>query len=175
MLTPPKAMRLISAAEARRGRAAASMRGQTLLEFALVVPVFLLLVCAVVDFGHVMYMQMTVQHAVQEAGRFAVTGTCSPDPNNASSNLSRVNSIIQMAKQQAPGVDFTSISISSAQGGSGNPGGPLDIVTISFSTNVSLITPMIGKFFTNSVYPLTVGVTFMNEPFPLSTPNCKAT
>jgi len=147
-----------------------SMRGQTLLEFALVVPIFFMLVCAVVDFGHVFYLQMTLQNAVQQAGRFAITGNHLADPKKPGTNLSRVNSIIATAQQAAPGLSFSNISISSknAKGtvtnnSAGNPG---DMVTVSLTTTAPLVTPMIARFFPGGGYTFTVSVTFMNEPFP---------
>jgi Flp pilus assembly protein TadG len=142
------------------------MRGQTLLEFALVAPLFFILVCGLMDFGHLLYLQMTLQDAVQQAGRYAVTGNHQPNPNNPGQNLSRVNSIIQIAEQAAPGVNVSNISISSKHGGAGSAGGPGDIVTISLSTSMPLITPFVAKFFTGGAYSFTVSVTFMNETFP---------
>lgn len=145
------------------------MRGQTLLEFALVVPVFFMLVFAIVDFGHLFYLEMTLQNAVQDAGRFAATGNHLKDANN--NTLSRVNSIIQTAQQAAPGIDFSSINISSQYGGKGSAGGPGDIVTVSFATVKQFFTPLIGKFFPGGVYNFTVSVTFKNEPFPAANTN----
>jgi Flp pilus assembly protein TadG len=143
-----------------------SMRGQTILEFALVFPLFVLLVFGLMDFGRLFYLQMTLQEAVQQAGRYAVTGNHAPDPNNPSQNLSRVNSIILAAQQAAPGINFTNISISSQRGGPGSAGGPGDIVTVSFSTSMPLMTPMITALFPSGAYNFTVSATFMNEPFP---------
>ena len=50
------------------------MRGQTILEFALLAPLFFLLVCGVIDFGRMFYVQMTLQNAIRQAGRYASTG-----------------------------------------------------------------------------------------------------
>ena len=72
---------------------------------------FLMLICGVVDFSHIFYMEMTVQNALRQAGRYASTGNHLPDPNNAGQNLSRVNSIIATAEQAAPGFTFTNINI----------------------------------------------------------------
>ena len=49
-------------------------RGQAIIEFALAVPVFLALVLGVVEFALVLHAYITMQHAVDEAARFAVTG-----------------------------------------------------------------------------------------------------
>ena len=86
-------------------------RGQSLLEMALVLPMFLMLICAVVDFSHVFYVEMTLQNALRQAGRFATTGNHLADPNNPGQNLSRVNSIIATAQQAASGLNVTSNSI----------------------------------------------------------------
>jgi Flp pilus assembly protein TadG len=151
----------LSACRERKLRAS---RGQTLLEFALVFPMFLMLICGVVDFSHVFYAEMTVQNALRQAGRFATTGNHLQDSNG--NNLSRVSSIITTAQQAAPGFDFSQINISSVAGGAGSAGGPGDIVTISLSSAVPMLTPIMAPFFKpNGAYSFTVSVTFKNEPF----------
>ena len=50
-----------------RGRA-----GQAIVEFALVIPIFLLILCAILDFGVILYSRMTVINAAREGAR-AVT------------------------------------------------------------------------------------------------------
>jgi len=49
-------------------------RGQSLVEFALIVPLFLLLVFAIVDFGMGFYSWITVTNAAREGARFGVVG-----------------------------------------------------------------------------------------------------
>src|ERR1017187_955533 len=83
------------------GRALRSRSGQSLVEFALVAPLFFLLVFGITDFGRLFFTQETLQFALREAGRYAVTGQHAPDPNNPGSNLSRVASIKATAKQKA--------------------------------------------------------------------------
>ena len=70
----------------RRRHRLRSMNGQTIVEFAFVVLIFFLLVFAVLDFGRLFFVQMSMQNAVQEAGRFASTGNHFPDPNNPGQN-----------------------------------------------------------------------------------------
>src|SRR5437660_3423743 len=98
-----------------------SRRGQSIVEFALVAPMFLLLVFGILDFGRLFFTQETLQHALREAGRFAVTGQ--------HSGTNRVASIIQAAQQAAPGLNISNIQITS--GGVPNyAGGPRETVTI---------------------------------------------
>lgn len=49
-------------------------RGQSLVEFALIVPLFLLLVFAIVDFGMGFYSWITVTNAAREGARIGVVG-----------------------------------------------------------------------------------------------------
>ena len=147
-----------------------SMCGQTLLEFALVFPLFIMLVCGILDFGNLLYSQMTVQNALREAGRYAVTGQCSTPPSGCltdskGNTLSRVGSIIQIASQMAPGFDFSSMSISSG-GVANNPGGPGATVILSVSPSVQLLTPIVSSYVgKNGKYTFTASVTFKNEPY----------
>src|ERR1700674_2134342 len=89
-----------------------SLSGQTMVEFAIVVPLFFFLILAVLDFGRMFFLQMNVQQAVDEAGRFASTGNHLPDLKNPGQNLSRVNSIIAEAQRTAL-VPISSVQISS--------------------------------------------------------------
>jgi hypothetical protein len=141
-------------------------RGTTLLEFALVLPLFVLLLFAVVDFARLFYFEMTLQNAVREAGRYAITGNHEPDPSHPGQNLSRLKSIQYVAQQAAMGMDVSNLQIVSASGGVGNAGGPGDTVTISLITNLHLLTPVIAQFFPHGIYTFTVSVSFKNEPFP---------
>ena len=45
--------------------------GQAIVEFALVLPIFLLILCAILDFGVLLYSRMTVINAAREGARAA--------------------------------------------------------------------------------------------------------
>jgi Flp pilus assembly protein TadG len=122
---------------------------------------FFLLVFGILDFSRLFFTQETLQYAVREAGRYAVTGQHATSGTNT---LSRVASIQQMIQQNAMGINVSNISISS--GGVVNyAGGPRQTVVVSVTDSLHLITPMIGKFFPNQTYTFTVSTSFMNEPF----------
>lgn len=150
----------------RRRGSLRSMRGQTILESAIVTILFFLLTFGALDFGRAFYVQMTLQNAVREAGRYASTGNHLPDPKRPGQYLSRVNSIIATATQAALGTDIAGIQITSVNGGKGNAGGPGDVVTVSLTSKLKLITPLVAAFFPNGTYTFTSSVTFKNEPFP---------
>jgi len=140
--------------------------GSSLVEFAFVAPLFLLLLFGVIDFSHLFFVEMTLQNAVRQAGRYAITGNHQPDPKHPGQYLSRVASIEQVAQQAAAGLDVSSLQITSKVGGSGSAGGPGDTVTISLTTNLKLMTPLVAQFFPSGIYTFTVSVTLKNEPFP---------
>lgn len=126
-----------------------------------------LLVFGVMDFGRMFFSQMTLQHAVREAGRFAVTGNKLPDPSNPLQSLNRVDSIKLVARQAAAGLDVSAVDVSGPSG-TGTAGGPGQKVTISLTYTVRLVTPMIAQLFQNGKWTFTVRTTFKNEPFPPS-------
>jgi Flp pilus assembly protein TadG len=140
-------------------------RGTSVVEFALIAPTVFLLLFAVFDFARLFYVETTLQNAVRVAGRYGATGNHLPDPQHQGQTLSRVNSMIQIAQQAAMGISTSNIQISSVGGGSGSAGGPGDTLTVSLTTNLQLITPIVGKFFNNGTYTFTVSVSFKNEPF----------
>jgi Flp pilus assembly protein TadG len=109
-------------------------KGHAMVEFALVAPLFFFMVFAVFDFARLFLMEMDVQNAVLEAGRFASTGNHLPNPSKPGQNLSRVNSIIAAVQHAATDANITNTQISSLQGGSGSAGGPGDTVTVSVTT-----------------------------------------
>ena len=46
--------------------------GQSLVEFALVLPILLMLLCGIIDFGWLYYNQITLNNAAREGARYAV-------------------------------------------------------------------------------------------------------
>ena len=46
--------------------------GQSLVEFALVLPILLALLCGIIDFGWLYYNQITLNNAAREGARYAV-------------------------------------------------------------------------------------------------------
>ena len=140
--------------------------GQALVETALVFIFFMLLVFGTIDFGRLFFVRMTMQHALRVAGRYAATGNHLTDSQGAT--LSRTNSILQVAQQNAMGLPLASIQFTSQNFGSGSAGGPGDTETLAVSTNVRLLTPLISRFFSNGVYHFNTSVVYRNEPFPPS-------
>jgi Flp pilus assembly protein TadG len=140
-----------------------------LVEFALVVPLFFILLFGIIDIGRLYSIQLTIQNALRQAGRFAVTGN---QVTQGTNTLSRVNSIKQVARDASGGLlTLTGIQVSSTPSGGGatipnNAGGPGDVVTVSVTYNLQLLTPLISQFFAGGVYQINASTTFKSEPFP---------
>ena len=62
--------------------------GQSLVEFAVVLPVFLLVLAGILDFGLGLYSQMTIINASREGARFGVV-----DPGNVAGVEDRVDAM----------------------------------------------------------------------------------
>lgn len=75
--------------------------GQSTVEFALTVPVLLLLLFGIVDVARVFQAYVTVQHAAREAARYASTGR---QELVGGSYLSRTDSILLRAKETLAGL-----------------------------------------------------------------------
>lgn len=140
--------------------------GSTLVEFALCATMFFLLVFSILELAFLLNAQMTLQNAVRQAGRYAITGNHLPDPQHPGQTLSRVASITQVATTAAMGLNVSNIQISSVSGGSNNAGGPGDTVTISLTASLPVLTPLVSQYFQNGTFTTTVAVSFKNEPFP---------
>ncbi|MDP9142416.1 MAG: pilus assembly protein [Pseudomonadota bacterium] len=138
------------------------------MEIALILPLFLLLMFGIIDFGRMMFTKMTLQHAMREGGRFAVTGERLPDPDNPQTLQSRLQSIRQIVQDSAVGVTVNpnDIVVSSIIGGDDSAGTPGDTVTISMSYRFIFATPLLGRYFNDGSHEFTVSTSFRNEPFP---------
>jgi hypothetical protein len=73
-------------------------RGTTVVEFALVLPLFLMLIFAIVDFGWYFFVQHTLQFATREGTRLALTGRkLTGDPDRISSIIREINDNAKLA------------------------------------------------------------------------------
>ena len=74
-------MKIGFGSEAKRGLRAE--RGTVAVEFAILVPIFLLLVFGIVDLGHAWYMKQIVSNASREGARYGTRSTKSTTPASA--------------------------------------------------------------------------------------------
>ena len=111
----------------RRRSLRRSASGQSMVEFVLVIPMILLLLTGIFEFGRHYYPRLTLRNAVAEAARFAVTGRTLLDPDTGQP-MTRAESIVQVILDKARGlaVDVNNIQINPSDGGL-----PGQVVTVS--------------------------------------------
>lgn len=136
-------------------------RGGTLVEMAVCLPIVILMMMGIFEFGRLYYTRVTVQHAVREAARFAVTGNTMDDPDSGDP-LTRAESIKRVIREQAQDldVDVDRILLDPADGG-----GPGDVVRISAGFTYRVVAPGIQSLFPGGLYDFTVSTAMINEPF----------
>lgn len=137
-----------------------SERGQTMIEFAMVIPIVALLFMGIFDFSRFFYARLTLQHAIHEATRFAVTGGALDDGQG--NTMTRVESIKSVITREATALDLDvdQLIIDPADGG-----GPTEIVTVTGNFEFQFVTPGVSVFFPGGKYDFTVATSMKNEPF----------
>lgn len=161
---------------ARVGRMGRS-RGAAVIEFALVAMLFFTALFAVFDFGYLFWVNLTMQHAVREGARVAVTGRQDLDPNPEPGNAlqNRYDSALAQMQSQSMGLWSKVSPVVSTQTidgngnlvalGANNFGAAGNIVVITVTCTVPLLTPFTRPFFANGAYVFRVSATMRNETF----------
>ncbi|MFC5475285.1 TadE/TadG family type IV pilus assembly protein [Paraherbaspirillum soli] len=157
-------------------------RGASVVEFALIAPLFFLLLFAVFDSGIMFWVNLTMQYAVREGARYAVTGQSNLDPNQLAQQ--RYLAVIQEIKNNSLGLYDTlnpviTITNYGSDGSSKttqtydpkNPsstifGGPGDIVVLQLDNCTWSNLTVLAPFFPNRKYQFNVAATMRNEAFP---------
>jgi Flp pilus assembly protein TadG len=104
-------------------------RGQAIVEFALVLPVFLLLVLGIVQFGRLYSNNETITNATRAGARVAAVSRTASDP---------VGATIQAVKNSAPNLDPSQVSVTVSPAPPW-PQGSLVTVTATYPYSVDLL------------------------------------
>lgn len=157
-------------------------RGQSLVEFAIVLPLFMFMLIGIFDFGRVVWSTNTLQAAAREAARFAIvhggsaTTACPVGPHSADqvtpvaspscpypSDSTQAIKDVAIANAGAAGGPVT-VTVCYGAGCSGdtNAVGATNVrstpITVVVSTTVNLVTPaLLGM----SSFPLTASTTML--------------
>ena len=80
-------------------------RGTSTVEFALIAPLLFLLLCFAMDIGISLWVNLTMQYAVREGARYAVTGQSNLDTSTTNpSQQQRYLAIIEEIKRSSMGL-----------------------------------------------------------------------
>lgn len=78
-------------------------QGNTAIEFAFLLPAFLLMFLGIVEFGRLLWTQSTLQHAVEAGARYAAINY----PTCASTSQTKSYAAAEVFGQSVPASDFT--------------------------------------------------------------------
>jgi len=135
--------------------------GQSLVEFAIVLPLLLMVFFGIFEFGRFYFTKLTLQHAVREATRFAVTGNTLTDPETGEP-IDRAGSILRVILENTDqfDVDLAGIRITPADGG-----GPEDIVRVEVDFRYDLTLPLVSGMVPDGHVDLSFSTAMRNEAF----------
>jgi len=124
-----------------RARRKNGEKGQALVEFTLLVPIFLLLLFAIVDFGMGFYSWITVTNAAREGARLGAVHA----PLNVASSpcFGKVSSAVcieDRVREASSELDPTKMNVT-VSNATGNPG---ESVVVKVDFDYDLITPLAG-------------------------------
>ncbi len=115
-----------------------SERGQAAVEFAVILPVFICILCAVIDFGWIFMHEINVTNAAREGARAGIVCASDADFN------SKVNNRVREA---APNLKTSGLSVSAVKkGSSGN-----ENVEVTLDYALETLTP-VGRLIFGSAY-----------------------
>lgn len=157
-----------------RRNPACRQRGAAAVEFAFAAMLFFTVLFSIIDWSYLFFANLTMQHAVREGARFAITGSSAGAPTPGD----RCGATVQRIRQQSMGLYDASGSttvfktIDSAGNittlGSGGCYGAGQIIIVQVDSAVAALTPFVRPFFstTGGQYRFRVSTTMKNEAFP---------
>ena len=123
-------------------------RGQALVEFALVIPIFLLVMVAMFDLGRAVFAYNTLTNAAREGVRLAIVN------QDTASIIARAKSQTAIVELSNPSVDisFKQVDADGTMGGNCSPVAVGCVAIVNFEATYRPITPLIADIlFKNGV------------------------
>ena len=111
-----------------------NQKGQALVEFALILPILLLLVMGILQFGMMLNSYLTIENASREGARVGIIG---------STNAEIINAIIATSPSLDPNKLTVTITPTNRVAG--------DTLTVAINYNYELIVPIISSLLNNEV------------------------
>ncbi|GHH97576.1 TadE/TadG family type IV pilus assembly protein [Neobacillus kokaensis] len=101
-----------------------SEKGQSLVEFALILPLLVMLVLGIIDFGRIFHAYLTIDHAGREAARAASIGKTQAEAEQIGINAGK-------------SINLTDVKVS--------PGSSGADATVTITYPITFLTPVIGS------------------------------
>ena len=125
------------------------MRGQGMVEFALMLPIVLLMIYGLMEMARLMRAYLTIQHAAREGARYAVTGQ-----STTGVVADRPSSIVTKTRDAIAGLQIAPSNDTSSVEPSDNPfqldvsldpvngGGAISVITVTVTYNYAPLMPV---------------------------------
>lgn len=157
-------------------------KGQTTVEFAATALVLFTVLFALIDLAIMFYVNLTMQHAVREGARYAITGQGGDNGNkrrmalegriracsyglydkNANPRRNEALSVrvlpLSSTGSTTPFANYTGTPVD-------DTGNPNQIIIVSLDYSWPLLTPILQPFFENGQYSFVVRATMKHEPW----------
>ncbi|WP_151637704.1 TadE/TadG family type IV pilus assembly protein [Noviherbaspirillum aerium] len=153
-----------------RNRYKRRQRGASAVEFAIVAPLVFFLLFAVIDLCVMFWVNLTMQYAVREGARYAVTGLSDLGPQG---NPQRHLAVIEKIKDSSmglydrisPRINGVNYAGNDSQYHAGMFGAPGQVFVLRLEGAWPLMSPVVQPFFDDGIYRFTVAATMRNEEF----------
>ncbi|MGN0547583.1 MAG: TadE/TadG family type IV pilus assembly protein [Acutalibacteraceae bacterium] len=106
--------------------------GQAMVEFALVLPILLFVVCGIIDFGWLFYNQLSLDNACREGARYAAI--CSTEEDCVTFTKEHINNILAPVFEEVE-ISITYTDISDKLNGD---------VVVNLEAEMHVLTPVLG-------------------------------
>jgi Flp pilus assembly protein TadG len=149
-------------------------KGQGVVEMTFGFLIFFAVFMAIVEFSHLLYAKITLQHALRTAGRYMITGNTGTSGGAPIPRDEMIHSVF-CANVIAAGVECPSLGTSNftftclptpgtscTQAG----GGPEQTVMVTVNLSKPTLMPFFSRFFPSGGVPIQISSTWKNEPFP---------
>lgn len=145
-------------------------KGQAVVETTFAFLIFLLMFYSIVEFSHLLYAKLTLQHALRETGRYMVTGRTASDKQGK--DIPRAAAILNVfcsnliatglkCPDFGPQFNLTCLDKPCTEPG----GGPEQMVLVTATFNKQPLFPFFRQFFSAQGLKMQLSTTWKNEPF----------
>lgn len=144
--------------------------GATLVEMAIIAPVFLLVLVSIIELSMMFFATLTLQYAVREGARFAITGRANDSGTGREQRFATVvnkirDNSVGMYEKVSPvisvnGKSYAANNYSNAMFGVGG-----DMLVLRLDCSWAVTTPLLAGFFSDGQYRFSVAATMRNEFF----------
>ena len=152
--------------------------GQAMVETMFGFIIFFSFFMAIVEFSHLLYAKVTLQHALRTAGRVMITGQkgtslTAPLPRDQMLHDVFCANVIAAGVRcpdLGPNFQFSCVGEPCQVNlqANGGTGGPEQTVMVTVNVSKPTLMPFFSRFFPTGGVPFQLSTTWKNEPFPTS-------